>query len=62
MTGPARGKGMETPGGLVRLIVYLPPDLEGELRDVAHDQRRSKSDLIREAVREHLRRLREGEG
>lgn len=51
---------METPGGLVRLIVYLPPELEHELRDVAHDQRRSKSDLIREAVAEHLRRLREG--
>ncbi|HSL84718.1 MAG TPA: CopG family transcriptional regulator [Thermoanaerobaculia bacterium] len=53
---------METPGGLIRLIVYLTPELEEELRDLAHERRRSKSEMIREAVAEHLKRLREGEG
>lgn len=53
---------METPGGLIRLIAYLTPEQEEELRNMAHERRRAKSDLIREAVAEYLRRLREGQG
>jgi predicted DNA-binding protein len=55
-----KGKHFTTAGGLVRKVVYLPPNLEDELRDLAHELRRTESDLIREAVAEHLRRLREG--
>lgn len=51
---------MTTSGGLVRKVVYLPPEVEEELRDLAHGLRRTESDLIREAVAEHLQRLREG--
>lgn len=53
-----KGKYHSTPGGLVRKVAYLEPELAAELREVAHQQERPESDLIREAVREHLKKLR----
>lgn len=55
-----RGKYATTPGGLVRKVAYLPPDVAEELRETAHQLRLRESELIREAVKKHLRRLREG--
>lgn len=62
MTERRKGKYAKTPGGLRRKPVYLEAEVEAELRDVAHRLERSESDLIRQAVREFLERLREGEG
>lgn len=52
------GKYSTTPGGLRRKVVYLPPEVEEELRDTAHRLERTESDLIREAVKAYLGRLR----
>lgn len=46
----------KTPGGLVRRVVYLPPELAEQLRDLSQRLYRPESDLIREAVRELLAR------
>lgn len=45
-----------TPGGLIRRVVYLPPELAQELQDLAERRFRAESDLIREAVREFVER------
>jgi predicted transcriptional regulator len=52
-----RGKYFTTRGGLVRKSVYLPPELEKELREAAHRLERSESEMLREALREYLDRL-----
>ena len=59
---PERGKGKyaRTAGGLVRTVLYLPEELKEELRELAHQERRSESDVLREALADHLRRRREG--
>lgn len=59
MADRKRGRYMTTPSGLIRKNVYLPPDVEEELREAAHRRRRSESDLIRQGVVELLERLRE---
>jgi Arc/MetJ-type ribon-helix-helix transcriptional regulator len=48
---------MRTPGGLVRTVLYLPEELKEALRDLAHRERRSESDVLRQALRELLDRL-----
>lgn len=45
-----------TPGGLIRRVVYLPPELAEQLQDLAERRYRAESDLIREAVREYVER------
>ena len=45
-----------TPGGLIRRVVYLPPELAEQLREFAERRYRPESDLIREAIREYLER------
>lgn len=45
-----------TPGGLIRRVVYLPPELAELLQDLSARRYRAESDLIREAVREYLER------
>ena len=49
-----RGKTMTTPGGLVRKVAYLDPEEAEGLRRRAFEERRSESDMIREAVRKLL--------
>lgn len=46
----------KTPGGLIRRVVYLPPELAEQLQDLAERRYRAESDLIREAVREYIER------
>lgn len=46
----------KTPGGLIRRVVYLPPELAEQLQDLAERRYRAESDLIREAVREYVER------
>jgi predicted DNA-binding protein len=53
-----KGKYATTSGGLRRKVVYLPPEAEAELREAAHRLERTESDLLREALREYLDRLR----
>ena len=45
-----------TPGGLIRRVVYLPPELAEQLQSLAERRYRAESDLIREAVREYVER------
>jgi metal-responsive CopG/Arc/MetJ family transcriptional regulator len=45
-----------TSGGLIRRVVYLPPELAEQLQDLARRRYRAESDLIREAVREYVER------
>ena len=47
---------MTTSGGLVRTVLYLPEAMKEELRDLAHRERRSESDVLREALRAYLER------
>lgn len=46
----------KTPGGLIRRVAYLPPELAEQLQDLARRRYRAESDLIREAVREYVDR------
>jgi hypothetical protein len=55
-----KGKYHSTPGGLIRKVAYLEPEAAAELRELAHRIERPESDLIREAVRDFLRKAREG--
>jgi len=41
-------------GGLVRRVVYLPPELAERLQERSDRLYRAESDLIREAIREYL--------
>ena len=45
-----------TPGGLIRRVVYLPPELAEQLQDFSTRRYRPESDLVREAIREYLER------
>lgn len=58
--GPKGGETTKIAGGLQRTVVYLPPEVEEELRDTAHWLECTESDLIREAVKAYLVRLRKG--
>ena len=40
-------------------MVYLPPDVEKDLRETAFQSERSESEILRTAVVEYLRRLKE---
>jgi len=53
------GKYFKTRGGLIRKVVYLPPEVETELRETAFRLERSESEILRTAVVEYLRRLKE---
>lgn len=48
------GKFATTTGGLRRKVVYLPPEIEEALRDLAHEERLSESELVRQALQEFL--------
>jgi hypothetical protein len=42
--------------GGVRLPVYVPPEVDEAVRDIAHDEKRSVSDLVTEALTAWLAR------
>jgi Arc/MetJ-type ribon-helix-helix transcriptional regulator len=42
--------------GMRKTTLYLPDHLKAELERVAHEERRSEADIIREALAELLRR------
>jgi len=46
-------------GNLVLRSVYLPEELDSRLRNIAFLRGRSKGDIIRDVVREGLKRLEE---
>lgn len=48
------GKHATTGGGLRRKVVYLPPEIEEALRDLAHEERISESEVLRQALQEYL--------
>lgn len=48
------GKFATTSGGLRRKVVYLPPETETALRDLAHEARISESEIVRQALQEYL--------
>ena len=52
-----RGKYATTAGGLRRKVVYLPPEVEEQLRAAAYRLERTESDLLRQAIQEFLKRL-----
>lgn len=54
------GKFATTSGGLRRKVVYLPPEIESALRDLAHDERLSESEIVRQALQEYLLDRRRG--
>lgn len=50
------GRHSRTAGGLVRKVLYLSEEMSEELRELAHRERRSESDVLREALAAHLAR------
>jgi hypothetical protein len=54
--GPKGGKTTRTPGGLVRKSVLLTEEISEELRERAHLERRSESEIVREALEEYFDR------
>ena len=54
--GPRGGKTARTPGGLLRLTLYMNDEEWQGVREVAFDQRRTASDVVREAIREFLKK------
>lgn len=48
--GPKGGKTTRTPGGLVRKSILLTEELSEELRERAHQERRSESEIVREVL------------
>jgi len=54
--GPKGGKTTRTPGGLVRKSVLLTEEISEELRERAHSERRSESDIVREALEDYFDR------
>lgn len=53
-TGRAGGRTTVTPGGLVKHTVYIPADALEKLREEAFHNRKSLSQVIRQAIEEHL--------
>jgi hypothetical protein len=53
-TGPRGGKTTMTGSGLVRKTVWLHVDEADELRRRAYEDRRSESEIVREALRKLL--------
>jgi hypothetical protein len=54
--GPKGGKTTRTPGGLVRKSVLLTEEISEELRERAHLERRSESEIVREALEDYFER------
>lgn len=54
--GPKGGKTTRTPGGLVRKSMLLTEKLSEELREHAHRERRSESEIVREALEDYFDR------
>ncbi len=52
--GPKGGHTTTTPGGLVRKGFIITPEQAEELRERAHRERRSESELVREALQDFL--------
>lgn len=48
--GPRGGETTTTPGGLRRKVLLLTEELAEELRERAHQERRSESEIAREAL------------
>jgi hypothetical protein len=53
--GPRGGKTTVTKGGLIRVVMYLSPDERKALKQAALDREMSASELLREALRAHLK-------
>lgn len=53
--GPRGGKTTVTKSGLIRAVVYLHPDEREALRRAAFEEDRPASEIMREALRRHLR-------
>lgn len=53
--GPRGGKTTVTKSGLIRAVVYLHPDEREALRRAAFEEDRPASEIMREALRAHLR-------
>jgi hypothetical protein len=53
--GPRGGKTTVTKSGLIRAVVYLHPDEREALRRTAFEEDRPASEIMREALRRHLR-------
>lgn len=45
-------------GAMVRKTFFIDRDVEQQLRDDAHQRRKSEAEIVRELLREHLRRRR----
>lgn len=52
--GPRGGKTTVTKSGLIRSVVYLSPDEREALRRAAFEEDRPASEIMREALRNHL--------
>ena len=52
--GPRGGKTTVTKSGLMRVVVYLHPDERKALKLAAVERDCSGSDIVRQALREHL--------
>lgn len=52
--GPRGGKTTVTKSGLIRAVVYLHPDEREALRRAAFEEDRPASEIMREALRQHL--------
>jgi len=50
--GPRGGK--TTPGGLIRVSVYLTAEERAAVRDMAHREDRTVSDVLRAALRDYV--------
>lgn len=53
-SGPRGGQTTITKSGLIRFVVYLHPDERKALRRAAFEREISASEIVREALREHL--------
>lgn len=53
--GPRGGTTTITSGGMVKKNLWVPAALAEELRRRAFEERRAEADIIREALRRHLR-------
>ena len=54
--GPKGGRTTRTAGGMVRKVILLTPDLYESLRRASFDERRSESEIVRDALGAYLDR------
>jgi hypothetical protein len=53
--GPRGGRTTVTTSGMVKKNLWIPGALADELRQRAFEERRSEAEILREALRRHLR-------